>query len=203
MALEVLLGFSDGYVANNNNYYVYYSPKDEQFIYIPSDVDLSLGSTMVRLRHMWSGDYRIYPGFSLFRPLLRFIEVPEFKKRFESLLLKFCNEVIHPDIINPRIDAVVDMIKEDVEWDKTLPRVNAVRKVEIFTPSIILPRPLSIKRFADLLLRPIYKFSLDEAVNGNDLSISLSGVKQWFQRQTEATLKHFDENLTAFRCQSC
>ncbi|KAG0177314.1 hypothetical protein DFQ29_004984 [Apophysomyces sp. BC1021] len=196
MALEVLLGFSDGYIANVNNYYVYDSPKDEKIIYLPSDVDVGLGSTMVKLSDMWSGNYHQYPGFSLKRPLLNFIKVPEFKTQFEQLLVKLSKELINPAIINQHIDDLANMIREDVAWDKTLLRANknppkpgepgGRPKID----RSLLPPPLDWRTYLSMITRG--NISFETAVNGSNISISLAGVKEWFERQTQATLVYFN-----------
>ncbi|KAG0177312.1 hypothetical protein DFQ29_004982 [Apophysomyces sp. BC1021] len=198
MALEVLLGFSDGYIANLDNFYVYYSPKDKQIIYLPSDVDLGLGSTMVKLSDMWTGNYQQYPGFSMKRPLLNILKVPEFKTQFEQLLVKLSKELINPAIINQRIDDLANMIREDVAWDKTLPRANdnppqpgQPGGPPNIDPSMI-PPPLDVETILSMATRGSIPF--ETAVNGSNISIALAGVKEWFQRQTQATLAHFNAN---------
>ncbi|KAG0178737.1 hypothetical protein DFQ29_003069 [Apophysomyces sp. BC1021] len=194
MALEILLGFSDGYITDVDNFYVY-SPKDKRVIYLPSDVDFGLGSTLVNLSEMWTGNYQQYPGFSMTRPLLNFIKVPEFKTQFEQLLVKLSQELIHPNVVYPHIDALANMIREDVAWDKTLPRANGAPLLPgqpgFPTPnaSIILP-PMH----ADMLISAYTRsnISFETAVNGSDITNCLIGVKEWFKHQTDATLAYFN-----------
>ncbi|KAG0166507.1 hypothetical protein DFQ28_001388 [Apophysomyces sp. BC1034] len=196
MALEVLLGFSDGYIVNVNNFYVYYSPKDKKIIYLPSDVDRGLGSTMAKLSDMWSGNYQQYPGFSMKRPLLNFMKVPEFKANFEQLLVKLSKELINPAIINQRIDDLANMIREDVAWDKTLSRANdnPPKPGQSGGPPkfnlSMLPPAWDAETFLSIDTRG--NVSFETAVNGSNVSLSLAGVKQWFQRQTQATLAYFN-----------
>ncbi|KAG0166506.1 hypothetical protein DFQ28_001389 [Apophysomyces sp. BC1034] len=196
IALEVLLGFSDGYIVLVDNYYLYYSPKDKQIIYLPSDVDLTLGSTLVKLKDMWSGNYQQYPGFSMKRPLLKILKVPEFKTQFEQLLVKLSKELTNPTVIYQRIDDLTNMIREDVAWDKTLPRANTnlnfpgklVGPAKINSSDIVPPWDLETAR--SWYTRG--NISFETAVNGCNISLSLSGVKEWFQHQTQATLAHFN-----------
>lgn len=196
MVLEVLLGFSDGYIANVDNFYVYHSPQLNKMIYLPSDVDLGCGSTMVKLNDMWSGNYEQYPGFSMKRPLLNFIKVPEFKQQFEQLLLKLTKELVNPAVVNKRIDDLANMLREDVAWDKTVPPANP-NPPEAGQPGgppsiepSMIPPPLDVPTIMNMGIRANVTF--EQAINGLNLGISLSGLKEWFQRQSQATLAHFN-----------
>ncbi|KAG0175356.1 hypothetical protein DFQ28_000970 [Apophysomyces sp. BC1034] len=199
MVAEILLGLIDGYITFVDNYYLYFNPQDQRFVYLPSDVDGSFGCTTVKLSDMWSGNYRTYPGMELNRPLVqKMLEVPELKQRFEHLLVELCEKLFNLDVMNQRIDDLVNMIREDVAWDKSIVRSRPVpKKKESATSNSFknedLPPPFVPEVLADLVVRTTKsKISLDDAVNGPTGHISLSGVKEWIDRQSKATLAHFN-----------
>ncbi|KAF7721193.1 hypothetical protein EC973_005124 [Apophysomyces ossiformis] len=204
MALEILLGFADGYVSNVNNFYLYDNRKRHQFVFIPSDTDFSLGSTFTKLSDMLSGDYHQFPGMSLKRPLIqKMLEVPEFKKQFEELLVKLSKELLNPQVINPYIDTMVNIVREDVAWDQTLPRPTAGVWNQIdsadagsqkLDPSMFQP-PFDFDTTIDMGTRIIFNnVTLDMAVNGPTGYISLSPLKEWFARKSQATLQYLNAN---------
>ncbi|KAI8148960.1 coth protein-domain-containing protein [Fennellomyces sp. T-0311] len=202
MALEVLLGYSDGYIAMIDNYYLYQDGVDSQrFIYIPSDLDLTFGSTMIKLTDMLSGDYRTYPGL-LARPLTsQFLRVPQFKEQYETLLKDLVRELVNPDIMNPFIDDTAEMIREDVTWDWTLPplsRFNFSQIDEEYMDENGLsvdqwPWPVDKDTIADMFFgRYKLNITFDLAVNGPTGSISLTGVKEFVANQSRATAEFFE-----------
>ncbi|KAG0175358.1 hypothetical protein DFQ28_000968 [Apophysomyces sp. BC1034] len=205
MALEILLGFADGYITNVNNFYIYDNRKRRQFTFIPSDTDFSMGSTMVKLDNMWNGNYHQFAGMSLSRPLVqKMLEVPELKQQFEQLLVKICKEVLNPQVMNPYIDNLANMVREDVAWDRTLPRANpdAFKIIEQMAASADAVQQLNdvaqptfdMNTTIDLGTRLVLDdVTFDMAVNGPTGHISLSGVKEWVARQSEATLKYFSQ----------
>ncbi|CEI86970.1 hypothetical protein RMCBS344292_01392 [Rhizopus microsporus] len=124
--MEILIGNSDGYLANANNYFLYQKPDNGTFFYIPADMDLTLGNGKNDLDDTWSGNYSTFPGMSK-RPLITYImAVPEFKQKFEQLHKDVNSRLINPNVSYSRVDDIADMIKEDIDWDKTLPRVNSI-----------------------------------------------------------------------------
>ncbi|KAF7728354.1 hypothetical protein EC973_006295 [Apophysomyces ossiformis] len=221
MVAEILLGLSDGYIVFVDNYYLYLHPQDNRFIFLASDVDVSLGSTCVKLSDMWSGDYRTFPGMSHTRPLVqKMLEVPQFRERFENLLVELCQKIFNLEAMSQRIDDLANMVREDVQWDKQLLtiKINARRAKSNATadsasePASMestskessgrnytneLPPPFDPAVVADLVAR-VSKgdVSLDDAVNGPTGHISLAGIKEWIDQQSKATLAHFKVSET-------
>lgn len=205
MALEVLLGFSDGYNSMADNYYIYENLNADNFFYIPSDMDLTMGSTIFKLDDMWSGNYSTFPGMGK-RPLMsKLLQVPQFKQQYENLLVNMSQSLINPVIVNSRIDALVDMITEDVAWDQTLPRVgaNLISQMSASTNNSstnsaatavlgdALPDNLDMDTITDFANRMNVSIPFSTAVNGNTGHASLSGVKEWFQTSSVNTLNFF------------
>ena len=198
MALEVILGFSDGYNTVSDNFYVYQNGLNaEQFVYIPSDVDISLGSTFVKLSDMTSGDYRTFPGL-LEQPLTKqFLRVPQYKERFEQILVELVSALVNPKILNQTIDDLAAMITEDVIWDKSLPRLGKT-EIDILgnLTSNISGNTSSFMKFVDAETakdaakrKPI---PFEVAVNGPTGYISLTGVKEFVADSSSAILSFFN-----------
>ncbi|CAO3661801.1 unnamed protein product [Rhizopus stolonifer] len=125
MVAENILSLSDGYMTTTNNFYLYSNPsKDGQMIYIPSDMDTSLGIAIFELGLMQTGNYTKFPGLT-FRPLTKkFFSYEYFSTPYQELLLKVTKELFNPNVLNPYITDLKNMISRDVDWDLTLPRAG-------------------------------------------------------------------------------
>lgn len=208
MALEVLLGYSDGYFAMADNYYVYQNLEAGNYFYIPSDMDLTFGSTMFSLNDMWSGNYSTFPGLET-RPLMKkMLQVPQFNKQYNELLTNFTSMLINPNKTNDRINNLVDMLQEDVAWDKKIPRVgdNLFGQIDPTaaggnnnneTSSILgavigdaIPMDIDPATAANLAQRINASIPFVTAVNGPTGYISLAGVKEW--------INSISQNVTNF-----
>ncbi|KAI9489624.1 coth protein-domain-containing protein [Zychaea mexicana] len=182
MALEVLLGYSDGYSTSAENYFVYQEAADsKRFIYMPWDLDLTFGDTRVKLSDLLTGDYRDFPGMVV-RPLTsQFLRVDEFRERFDTLLKVLTEKLVNLHVMGPFIDDTVAMVREDVEWDNSLARLSRFNSSSNHKPSPndIVPWPLDRETMYDrLFVRDKLNITFDKAVTGPTGSISLCGVKE-------------------------
>ncbi|CEG76210.1 hypothetical protein RMATCC62417_11139 [Rhizopus microsporus] len=124
MALEILNGYDDGYIFNANNYYIYQDPSSNKYIYIPSDLDMTLGFAMGDIRPLITGNYSTFPQIYN-RPLTnKMLQVPELKQQFEETLINVTKLLVNPTATNDYINSLVEMIQEDVAWDAQVPRVG-------------------------------------------------------------------------------
>jgi hypothetical protein len=125
MVLENLLGFSDAYMTMADNYYVYSDPQNTgRMIYIPSDLDTTLGVALFDMNMMTSGNYSEHPGF-YFRPLTRkFFSNLEFLDQYQTLLKNLTSSLVNPSVLKPHIESIVNMIQTDIEWDVSLPFIG-------------------------------------------------------------------------------
>ncbi|CAO3598947.1 unnamed protein product [Absidia cylindrospora] len=198
LVVEIIGGFSDGYIANANNFFLYDNLAEKRLTYLAADFDMTLGNTLVTLADMWAGNYTQYPGFTM-RPLTqKMMQVPEFKSQFEQLLHKASKQLINDTAIHPRIDDLVKMIREDVEWDTALPKVQ---KMSIYdsidfsdTESLrkmFLP-PINVDAVKDMGTR--VPKDLDTSVYKPSDLISLPGVTQWFSHQSKAIQDYFTQH---------
>ncbi|KAG2196804.1 hypothetical protein INT47_002731 [Mucor saturninus] len=193
MALEVLLGYADGYLALVDNYYVYQDLDTKNYFWIPSDMDLTFGSTMFKLEDMWSGNYSTFPGMNI-RPLTKqILKVPEFQQTYNHLLLDISNTLVNPDQTYGYISDLVNMISEDVAWDQGLVRAGESIMAEQTpgtsegdTTSVIeavlgnaIPGDMDKATAENFASRINATIPFMTAVNGPTGYISLAGVVQW------------------------
>ncbi|ORE19069.1 hypothetical protein BCV71DRAFT_284317 [Rhizopus microsporus] len=73
----------------------------------------------------WNGNYSTFPGMSKRSLITHIMAVLEFKQRFEQLHKDINSRLINPNVSYSCVDNIVDMIKEDIDWDKALSRVNS------------------------------------------------------------------------------
>lgn len=207
MALEVLLGYADGYLTMADNYYLYDNPETSQMFFIPSDLDFTFGSTIFSLDQMLSGNYSDFPNIAN-RPLMtKILQVPAFKQQFDDLLVNITKSLVNPVVMNDRINNLYDMLQEDVAWDSELVRVaknvfasfgNAVDSsgnVDSGIADVIgdqAPPNMDLSVMIDFTKRINETIPFDLAVNGSPGYKSLTGVKEWVQRQNDAILKFYN-----------
>ncbi|KAL0094855.1 coth protein-domain-containing protein [Phycomyces blakesleeanus] len=199
IALEILLGFSDGYIGTGNNYYLYLDPKTQRYIYLPSDLDLIFGAGFISTVSMTTGNYSDFPCFHL-RPLIaKMMQIPTFKTRLEELIVEITKRLYNLKELENRIDDVVDMIEEDVAWDCSLPRVSKglilgdIDGSEEYSLSLIPPMvdiPTALNLFTKNETIP-----LRVAVNGPTGHLASPGVKEFIKWQSENTME-FWHNTT-------
>ncbi|ORE02219.1 coth-domain-containing protein [Rhizopus microsporus var. microsporus] len=203
MALEVLLGYSDGYLTMADNYYLYQNPDTDNFFYISSDMDLTIGSTMFKLDKMWSGNYSNFPQIYS-RPVMKqILQVPEFKERYNQLLQNITSELINPNVTAPFIDNIVDMIKEDVAWDQSLPRTgnnlfagsfdNAQNNSEVTDAIGQIPPGFDMDTLMDFAKRMNETIPFETAVTGPTGHTSLTGIKEWFNAVYQNTTRFYSQ----------
>jgi hypothetical protein len=162
------------------------------------DFDTTLGNGVLEVNDMWSGNYTQYPGFAI-RPLVqKLIKVPAFKSHFEHLLLKAAQQLISPASTNPRINGLVKMLRQDVEWDVSLPRMNKGNTTfeDTFGKYMIGKQkmyPLADPETVNGVLHR-KKLPWDTLVDGPTHQISLTGIKEWFEHQSKAIQDYFEQN---------
>ncbi|KAG0934896.1 hypothetical protein G6F57_011578 [Rhizopus arrhizus] len=198
MAIEILGGYSDGYIAKANNFYVYQNPNNDQYIYIASDLDLCLGNTYDNMSDMWSGNYSTFPYWGT-RPLTnQIMRVPELNKKFNQLLQGLNTKLFNPKVVSPRITDLVNMIKEDAEWDRSLSNARVIKAFGesasddinyLGLPSAYQNNPVAV----DMIEITLKGIPLDDAVNGPTGHISLSGVREWFDNIYQNTKNFFSQ----------
>ncbi|CAO3618511.1 unnamed protein product [Cunninghamella echinulata] len=125
MALEFLLASWDSYIENTQNYYLYKQHYGDQvFDWIGWDYDFILGNGPVNMDRMLEGNYRNYSGM-IKQPLTRAtLMVPTYQKSFELQLRLITEKLLHPSVSFPILDDWKEFIKQDADWDQSLPRLR-------------------------------------------------------------------------------
>ncbi|KAL0092373.1 coth protein-domain-containing protein [Phycomyces blakesleeanus] len=194
MALEILMGYSDGYITMTNNFYIYYETKSSRFIYMPSDIDMTLGSSFFKISDVASGNYSTYPSFYK-RPLLnKILEVPGFKTQFEDLIFDITKKLFNLKKLGPRIDDQAEMIAEDVAWDKICPRAgrNLISDGSADESlNAMGPAGVDMPTAKDYYARIGQPVPFKVAIDGPTGHLSLPGLKEYIKLQSDNTLKFF------------
>lgn len=190
IAFEFLQGDWDAHLQNTNNYFLYKSPAQNRFIYIAWDFDYIMGSGPVNMKAISVGDYKSYSGIQV-RPLaVALLNIPSYRSLFEKHLQSIIDTLYVPSKSFPVIDSVVDLIQEDVAWDKSIPHI---RKGSYFLDTITgllqsdpnsdagTPISFSALTAAEFVLRIDADISFSKAVNGNTGHASLYGIKEWIK----------------------
>lgn len=130
MAFEFLNTAWDNYLAWGDNYFIYKCPILHYFVWVSWDMESSFGNSPYSKSVQLEGDYRHVEGFQN-RPLTKAVfRVLSFRKYFESALEKIVHSIYDPRISFPVIDSLTELLKEDVEWDKSVPKINADKDFE-------------------------------------------------------------------------
>ncbi|KAJ8663964.1 hypothetical protein O0I10_000239 [Lichtheimia ornata] len=203
MALEFLLGFADGYLTVADNYYVYQtSPNSTKFIFMLWDIDLSLGSTsLIEMSQIEAGDWHKFTSSVTKRPLMKFLQVPEYANRFDQLIQELNDKLMTPDVLGQRIDETAAMLKEDVEWDKSCPRVSSVGLLN-YNDMAVLAHAFGFMKTVDVSMHTVHDFNQRQrhddvdfmnAVNGpTGYKHSLVGLKEFIKVKHQNVADHYD-----------
>ncbi|HEY8404585.1 MAG TPA: CotH kinase family protein [Flavobacteriales bacterium] len=96
-ALNVLLGNWDGYIYNQNNYYLYQDQRTGLITYIPYDLDNTLGIDWVDRNWAQRNIYN-WAQSGQPRPLYwRLLQVPEYRERFSFYIHEMCQDYFTPE----------------------------------------------------------------------------------------------------------
>jgi spore coat protein CotH len=120
-AIDVLVGNWDGYIYNQNNFYLYHNPLTGQFEYIPYDVDNTWGIDW--LDRNWS-DRNIYNWSQTGqpRPLFnRLMDIESFRQIFSWHVQNILNEKFSDSNYQAYIQNLQNFIEEDALNDPYRP----------------------------------------------------------------------------------
>jgi hypothetical protein len=126
MAMEFLGGNWDAYWWKGNNYFMYYNLQQARWQFIPTDFDSTfndgnLTDVLTTYRRFAAGRLE-RPGKD--HPLITklILKNNDINRRFEKILLLIVKGVFQPKVLDPRIDAYVTMIQNEVKWDLSISR---------------------------------------------------------------------------------
>jgi hypothetical protein len=192
MAIEDLLGFSDGYMTLSNNFYLYRDPNQgNRYTYIAADLDTTIGISIYNLSLMIDGDFTKHPGF-YYRPLTKKIfGYDKYLNMYKDIYLHLFNNLVNPYILDPYIDSIVNMIRTDIDWDTVLPKMG--NRAYPFIPSSDLDLE-AIQRFIEennppgIMLIDITKqphITFEISVNGPSPVNTSYSVKEFIAKKYE------------------
>lgn len=117
LALEILQGHWDGYVFNNNNYYLYSNDLNDQMEWIPYDLDNTLGIDW--LGQNWTNrDIYHWKPSGQARPLYSFIMNNDvLRDKFSFYIQKFLQEFYEGEWLNNKTVFYQTLISDFVETD--------------------------------------------------------------------------------------
>ncbi len=139
MAMQFMGGSIDNYWSRPGNYYLYKNMNFNggQWLFLDSDYHYTFGIGGNTLNEYLMTDIDGYAALNneidASRPILDNIRKDEEKEEFfKSIFKRLVETAFHADAIFPRIDSLVKLIQEDVEWDLSLPRVSGYPNAEDF-----------------------------------------------------------------------
>ncbi|KAK9694075.1 hypothetical protein K7432_013583 [Basidiobolus ranarum] len=146
MALEFLAGSWDTFWWAGSNYYLY-KPPGKPWVYIPTDFDFTFGSDYPNLD---MGTYQEFSQGTSRPPIDKLLAVPKIKKDFEEMLKNMTNHGFNSDVLNPRIDGYLDMLKDELSWDRELTRLAVGKNPKWTLQNAIdnIVKPIPTKEFA-------------------------------------------------------
>ncbi|OUM59156.1 hypothetical protein PIROE2DRAFT_15382, partial [Piromyces sp. E2] len=133
MAMEFMSGAVDNYWNRPGNYYIMKNMNGDngKWLFLDSDFHYTFGIGGDKLSKYLSATIDNYSSvydedkIGSSRPLLDNIRKnPENEQYFKNIFIRLINTAFHVDALFPRIDSLAELIKEDVAWDFTLPRVS-------------------------------------------------------------------------------
>lgn len=97
MAVDVMTGNWDGYIGNQNNYFLYRDPVTGRFEYLPYDLDNTFGIDWLDTE--WS-DRSIYSWHRNQRPLYeKILAIEEYKQQYTTYIKKLAEYMTSADLI--------------------------------------------------------------------------------------------------------
>ncbi|KAF7728341.1 hypothetical protein EC973_006282 [Apophysomyces ossiformis] len=207
IALEVLMGHVDGYLGQAHNYFLYHEPKEDRYIWITSDLDQTMGNSMIPLRNDSSTDpLAVLDRFDLLnqhrnRPLIKAVFlVPSFRERFDQILAQIHKTLYVQPVLLEHMHSIAEFIREDVIWDAKVRqyRASALADDEVAKKhrDQIQQKILQLPLGTDFLSR-IGAIDFDNAIEGPITGHpSIMPLKDWISQTGEA-LNTFINNHTA------
>jgi len=139
MAMQFLGGSLDNYWSRPGNYFLYKNMNYNggQWLFLDSDYHYTFGIGGDKFNEYIKVDIDGYAALNdeidPARPLLDNIRKDEEKEIFfKDVFKRLIETAFHVDAIFPRIDSIVELIREDVAWDLSLPRMSGYPDAEDF-----------------------------------------------------------------------
>jgi hypothetical protein len=119
LAINFLGGSWDGLWYAASNYYLTQNTASQNWTIITYDFDETFGNGAPA--NLANVSYQSYVPSNETRPLVtKFLDSPYYKTMFENTLKTIVKRFFKPSIINPRLEAQMKMLQEDIAWDRSL-----------------------------------------------------------------------------------
>lgn len=113
IAVDVLTANWDGPIVNKNNCYLYHDPTEDRFVYIPYDLDNTLGVDFFNVNWAQSDIYNWSDISNEYRPLYKkFMNDVEYRSRFSFYLEGLLNEYFEPVELAAKIGSLRSLIAQ-------------------------------------------------------------------------------------------
>ncbi|OUM68311.1 hypothetical protein PIROE2DRAFT_4063 [Piromyces sp. E2] len=129
MAVEFLAGGIDNYWNKPGNFFIFKDTAKGKWYFHDADFHFSFGvggePDLMLNTPLSQYPPDLDPKVSRARPPLdAILSHPENKAKFTQIFDRLLKTSFHTSVLFPRIDSLVTLISEDVQWDFTLPRVS-------------------------------------------------------------------------------
>ena len=122
IAIDIFTGNWDGYIYNQNNFYLYHNTETGKFEYIPYDLDNTLGIDWIGRDWASRDIYDWQQHGDNERPLYtRIMSIPELRDQFSYYMNRLLTEHVDPEDYFTKIDEIRERIKYYVENDPYYP----------------------------------------------------------------------------------
>ncbi|KAI8333473.1 coth protein-domain-containing protein [Chlamydoabsidia padenii] len=161
LAMNFLADSWDGLWYQASNYYLNQDMKTNQWVVISYDFDETFGNGAEKGRD--SVAYQNYSRPNSKRPLVDlFLKSPYYKDQFENILKTMVKRFFNPRVMQPRLQAWATLLKEDIEWDYSIPGHSPGEK-----------RTYTLQNFLKNL-------------NTTDSEADMEGINQWITNRAKS-----------------
>ncbi|ORX80502.1 coth-domain-containing protein, partial [Basidiobolus meristosporus CBS 931.73] len=121
MGLEFLAGAWDNFWWSASNYHLY-KPPHRPWFFVPTDFDYTFGNDYPdeKLR-----SYQKFNQGKMRPPLDKLLAIPKTRHDFEEMLERITNHAFNSDVLDAQIDGYLELLKEEISWDRGLPRLTS------------------------------------------------------------------------------
>ncbi|KAI8377397.1 coth protein-domain-containing protein [Radiomyces spectabilis] len=170
MAMNFLGGSWDGFWYQASNYYLNEDLQSKQWTLISYDFDETMG--VGDDKGLSKVAYQNYTKPNAKRPLIdKILKSPYYTSQFEDVLKTIIKRFFNPRVLNPRLQAWTEMLREDIAWDRSLESLSPGEKP---------------------------KWTLDDFVTNMNTTIKEGtiGLAEWVKVRSQATCQQLNFNDT-------
>ncbi|KAF7726934.1 hypothetical protein EC973_008229 [Apophysomyces ossiformis] len=129
VAMNFLSGSWDGFWYQGSNYYLTKDLQTNKWTLVTYDFDEALGNYAPE--GLATVSYQDYVPKGAKRPLVDvLLQSPYYRAQFEEILKTLIKRFFKPSVINPRLAAWTEMLKDDIAWTRSIPPKSPGEKME-------------------------------------------------------------------------